>query len=290
MYRDKKTPYLSVAPMALIMLLLIYVPIIITLIFSFSKMNLKKPDETGFLGLDNYSTVVFDPAIWRATVNSLIIMIIILIITLLLGLIFAFILNKDTIIKNILTAVAIIPWAIPPIVCGLIWRWIFHPSFGLLNSVLLFIGAIGKPVQWMMNPRYILVIVAVTAAWRAIPLAVVTFLAALQGIPGQLYEAAEIDGCSVFGKLFRITLPLLRPSIGIVLTTTSITAINVFDEIVSLLGYSTSNNTLMMEIYMRTFRFMRFGEGSALTYLVMLFIGIFGIAYTKMVYKEVKYL
>jgi multiple sugar transport system permease protein len=75
-----------------------------------------------------------------------------------------------------------------------------------------------------------------------------------------------------------------------VLTTTSITAINVFDEIVALLGYSTANNTLMMEIYMRTFRYMRFGEGSALTYLVMLFAGIFGIAYTRTVYKEVKYL
>lgn len=276
--------------MALIMFLLIYIPIVFTLIYSLSKMNLRKPDEKGFFGFNNYLTVFTDQAIWQATTNSLAIMVMILIITLILGLVFALLLNIDTKIKGILTAITIVPWAIPPIVCGIVWRWIFHPSFGLLNSVLLRIGMIDEPVQWMMNPKYVLIIVAIAAAWRAVPLAVVTFLAALQGIPPQLYEAAEIDGCSVLGKLFRITLPLLRSSLGIVLTTTSITAINVFDEIVTLLGYSTANNTLMMEIYLRTFRFMRFGEGSALTYLVMLFAGIFGIIYTKSVYREVKYL
>jgi len=290
MSRDKKTSYIFIAPMALIMFLLIYIPIAFTLIYSFSKMNLKRQDEKGFSGLKNYASIVTDPAIRQATINSVSIMILILAVTLLLGLIFAFVLNKDTKIKNLLTAIAIIPWAIPPIVCGIVWRWIFHPSFGLLNSVLLRIGVIAQPVQWMMNPFYVLIIVSLAAAWRAVPLAVVTFLATLQGIPPQLYEAAEIDGCSVFGKLWRITLPLLRPALGIVLTTTSITAINVFDEIVALLGYSTANNTLMMEIYMRTFRYMRFGEGSALTYLIMLFAGVFGIAYTRTVYREVKYL
>lgn len=282
--------YAFIAPMTLIMYLLIYVPIAYTLVYSFSKMNLKRPAEKGFAGLANYLALFRDPAIAQATLNSLSIMAMILCMTLILGLGFSLILKKETRLKNVLTAVAIIPWAIPPIVCGIVWRWIFHPSFGLLNSVLLGLGAIGEPVQWLQRADYILLIVSITVAWRAIPLATVTFLAALQGIPEQLYEAAEIDGCSVFGKFFRVTLPLLRPSLGIVLTTTSITAINVFDEIVALIGYSTANNTLMMETYMRTFKFMKFGQGSALTYLIMLFAGVFGILYTRSVYREVEYL
>lgn len=290
MRRKSKAPYLFVAPMALILYLLIYVPIAFTLVYSFLKMNLKKPRDTGFNGLNNYLALFRDPQILQATLNSLSIMVMILLMTLLLGLVFALILKRDTPIKNVLTAIAIIPWAIPPIVCGIVWRWIFHPSFGLLNSVLLLSHLIEEPVQWLQRQDYILAIVSISVAWRVIPLATVTFLAALQGIPEHLYEAAEIDGCTVFGKFTRVTLPLLRPSLGIVLTTTSITAINVFDEIVALIGYSTANNTLMMETYMRTFKFMKFGQGSALTYLIMLFAGIFGILYTRSVYKEVEYI
>ena len=214
MRRKSKAPYLFVAPMALIMYLLIYVPIAFTLVYSFLKMNLKKPRDTGFNGLNNYLALFRDPQILQATLNSLSIMVMILLMTLLLGLVFALILKRDTPIKNVLTAIAIIPWAIPPIVCGIVWRWIFHPSFGLLNSALLLSHLIEEPVQWLQRQDYILAIVSISVAWRVIPLATVTFLAALQGIPEHLYEAAEIDGCTVFGKFTRVTLPLLRPSLG----------------------------------------------------------------------------
>lgn len=141
-----------------------------------------------------------------------------------------------------------------------------------------------------MSSGYILPIVSITVAWRAVPLAAVTFLAALQGIPAQLYEAADMDGGGVFRKFTFVTLPLLRPALGIVVTTTAITALNVFDEIVSLIGYSSANATLMMETYLRTFKFMRFGEGSALIYIVMIITGLFGIIHTRSIYRKVEYL
>lgn len=285
-----KDAYIFVSPLAFITIVLIYVPIAVTFYYSFINLELTKPKPRAFVGLANYLNLVTDKLVIRGLINSLFIMCAILIMTIILGLAFALILKIDTPINGFLTAVAIVPWAMPPIVSGIVWRWMFHPNFGLINSIAMRLGFISEPVQWFLNPVYILLIVSISGAWRAIPLGAVTFLAALQCIPVHLYESAEIDGCGKIKGFFHITLPLLRPSLSIVITTTSITAINVFDEVVSLMGFSNVNSTLMMEIYLRTFKFMRFSEGSALTWMVMIFAGILGIFYVRRIYRKVGYL
>lgn len=114
-------------------------------------------------------------------------------------------------------------------------------------------------------------------------------LAGRQSIPGELYEAAKIDGGSGW-KIFRhITLPLMLPFVGVGLTSTSVTAINVFDEVVALSGYSDLGKNIMMESYLTTFTFLDFGKGSAMTYIVMLFALILGIFYLRSLNKEVEY-
>ncbi len=288
--RRTHSAYLYVLPMALIMVLLVYLPIIITFGYSLMNINLLRPAPLTLVGLRNYATILKDPAFRTAALNSLGITGVVLLLTFALGLVFALLLNKDSPIKGILTGVAIIPWAMPGVVNGIIWRWIFHPNFGLLNSILLKSGGIEKPIQWFSDRTMVLIIVGITVAWSAIPLAAVTLLSGLQSIPGQLYEAAEIDGCGIMGRFTHITLPLLRPAFGIVLTTTTISAINVLDQIVSLVGMSSANSSLMTEIYLRTFKYMRFSEGSALTYLVMIVCGIISVFYIRRVYTKVRYI
>jgi len=284
--RKNKSSYFYILPLALIMFGLIYIPVIITLVYSVVNLNLLKPAALTFVGLKNYIRLLKDPDIWTAAVNSTTITVIVLILTVLLGLAFALMLFKNTRIKGILTGLVIIPWAMPGIVNGIIWRWMFHPSFGLINSILQKLNMIHVPVQWFSGRWNVLMVVSLSVAWKCIPLAAVIFLAALQSIPEELYESAAIDGSGAFDKLRYITLPMLRPSFVIVLTTTAITAINVVDEIVSLVGMASANNTLMTEIYLRTFKYMRFSEGSALSWLVMIVCTVIGVIYIRNVNKK----
>lgn len=288
--RGKGLPYFMLLPMIAIMLGLVYYPIAMTFTYSTQKMILTKPNEGGFIGFENYKKLLTDPEVGKSFFNSLYILVLVIMLTLVIGLLFALLLKKNTRIKGALTAIAIIPWALPPIVNGVMWRWVFHPTYGIINKILFAQGTITEPIMWLTDKWLILTIVALVAAWRSIPLACVTFLATLQSIPDHLYEAARIDGCGRFSGFRRITLPLLRPAMGIILTTTSISAINIFDEIVSLSGFANATKTVMVDTYMRSFKFLNFGEGSALIYLAMIATSIFGIFYARRVYKEVEYL
>lgn len=287
---NRYLPYILLAPLVAGMLGLVYYPIAVTFYYSFMKMELTKPYLSGFAGFGNYIYLLRDPQIWNALMNSVIILGEVLILTIILGLVFAMLLHKTVRFKGVLTAVAIIPYALPPVVNGVIWRWIFHPVYGFINSVLLRTKIVAEPIQWFSAHLLIISIVALVVAWRAIPLAAIMYLSALQSFPIEIYEAADIDGCSPLSRFFFITLPLLRPTIGITLTTTSITGLTVFDEIVTLVGYSGTSRTLMTEIYLRAFKFLNFGGGSALIYMVMIASAVLGIIYVRRVYKEVSYL
>jgi len=289
-FKDRSLPYFMLLPMIAIMLGLVYYPIAMTFTYSTRNMILTKPKEAGFIGFKNYFKLLQDPDVGKAFFNSLYILVLVIVLTIIIGLLFALLLKRDTKIKGALTAIAIIPWALPPIVNGVMWRWVFHPSYGIINKILALQGSMDEPIMWLTEKWLVLSIVALVAAWRSIPLACVTFLATLQSIPDHLYESACIDGCNKFAEFRRITLPLLRPAMGIILTTTSISAINVFDEIVTLSGFGNATKTVMVETYMRSFKFLNFGEGSALIYLAMIATSIFGIFYARSVYKEVEYL
>lgn len=280
--------YLMILPIVAL-LILIYYPTLLTLVYSFTKMDLLDPSESGFAGLSNYRAIFADPVIMQSFLNSGVVLVVVLALTVIIGLGFAFVLKQASPVSGMLLAITIIPWALPPIVSGIIWRWVFHPSFGFANSILIRLHVIEAPIQWLNSPTLLIGIVAVSVAWRAIPLAALIFFSALQNIPQQLYDAAAIDGANVVGRFLHITLPLLRTAMGIVLTTTSITAISVFDEVVSLAGYSSANSTLLMQTYLRTFRNLDFGTGSALVYVVMLLTGMVGLFYVRRIYKEVEY-
>lgn len=288
--RKDSTPYLMLAPGSLLMIVLVFYPILRTFIYSLQRMKLTEPDSNMFVGLYNYAVILKDPDFWYALVNSAVILVFVVALTAVVGMLIALLLNIDTKVKGVLMAVAIIPWAMPPIVNGVMWRWIFHPSFGLLNRILINLNLIEAPVQWLSERWSIMLIVSLTVAWRCIPFCAIVIVSAMQSIPVHLYESACIDGSSKFQEFWRITFPLLLPSLGIVLTNTSITAINVFDEIVSLTGYGDISKTLMLQAYLKTFGFLDYGMGSALTYVIMIIAGILGLIYIRNVYRKVEYI
>ncbi|WP_297276225.1 carbohydrate ABC transporter permease [uncultured Brachyspira sp.] len=290
MKKSKVLPYILILPAFIIMSVFVLYPIIVTFFYSLRKMKLTAPNDTSFIGFDNYIATLKSFDFWYSLQNSIMIMIIVIIICVLFGLLSALILDVDSKLKNILMAIAVIPWALPPVVNGILWKWIFYPGYGFLNKILYNLNIIEEPIQYLSNRYSLMLIVGIVIAWRNIPFCTIVLLSSIRAIPDSVYDAASIDGANRFQMFIRITLPLLMPALGIILTFTSISAINVFDEVISISGYSNLGKTILLEDYMITFSFLDFGRGSSLTYLVMITAGVLGMLYIRAMSKKIEYI
>ena len=281
MKRDGKSAFGFLFPTGLIIFGLVLFPIIVTFIYSLQEYKLTEPENFAMVGFRNYNEVLKNQAFQDALVNTLVVLGVVVIIDFLFSIVVALILYSNTKISGPLTAIAIIPWALPPIVNGMVWKFVFYPGFGLMNKVLYRLAIIQEPIKWL-NTRYgTLIIVGLIVAWRVIPFCAIVFLANMQSIPKQVYEAAEVDGANGVQMFANITMPMLMPSVAIVLTNLTMNAINVFDEIVALVGYRSMGETLLICNYTQTFSFMNFGYGSAITYIIMIGSGFIGYFYIR---------
>ena len=283
--RQKRFPYLLLIPSMIIMIGLVVVPIISTFFLSLENYKLTEPKNKSFVGFENYIEVLKSAEFRYALINTLFVVFIVIIISLVCSLGVALILNKKVRINGVLTAIAILPWALPPIVNGIVWRFIFYPGFGFMNKLLFYFGLINEPIPYTVNRFMLMFIIAIIVSWRVIPFCAIIFLSNMQSIPENLYISSKIDGANKFQIFFKVTLPLLIPSFVIVITNITISAINVFDEVIALSGYSDVGQTLLVYNYVNTFKFLNFGLGSAITYIIMLISGIAGYFYIKNIYN-----
>lgn len=275
--------------MILIMGVLVFYPIIATFSYSLKKWKLTAPNDIHMVGLRNYAAILKSDSFWYSFQNTLFILAVVVLLTTVLGFLTSIFLNIDVKWSGILLAVAMLPWALPPYVNGILWKFVFSSGYGFMNKAVIGLGLADKPIEWLSSRWSLLFIVSLVVTWRSIPFTALVCLAGRQSIPGGLYEAARIDGGSKRTIFQTVTLPLMLPFLAIGITSTSVTAINVFDEIIALSGYSDLGKNILVESYMTTFSFLDFGKGSAVTYLVMLFAGILGIFYLRSLNKEVEY-
>lgn len=282
-------PYVLLSPIILIMCALVVYPIIVTFSYSLERLKLTEPDKIQLIGIENYITILKSDSFWYSLQNTLFLLVVVVLLTTVFGLITSLLLNVDTKLSPILMAVAILPWAMPPIVNGIIWKFIFHPGYGFMNKLLIAGNLAEKPVEWLSSRFLLLTVVAIVVAWRSVPFCAIVCLAGLRAMPHDLFEAAKIDGAGRRNVFRYITAPLMMPFLGIGITSASITAINIFDEIVALSGYSDLGKNLLIESYLTTFSFLDFGKGSALTYIIMIFSAVLGFFYLKNLNREVEY-
>lgn len=287
--KKKILPYLLLAPMMLIMGVLVFYPIIATFSYSLKKWKLTAPNDIRFLGLKNYAVILTSDSFWYSFRNTLFILVVVVVLTTVLGFLVSVFLNIEVKWSGILLAVAILPWALPPYVNGILWKFVFSSGYGFMNKVLLGLGLVSQPVEWLSSRWSLLFLVSLVVTWRSVPFMALVCLAGRQSIPEGLYEAARIDGGNNWTIFKTITLPLMLPFLGIGITSASVTAINVFDEIIALSGYSDLGKNILVESYLTTFSFLDFGKGSAVTYLVMFFAGILGVFYLRSLNREVEY-
>lgn len=275
--------------MILIMGVLVFYPIGATFSYSLKKWKLTAPGDIRFIGLDNYKNILQSESFWYSVQNTLFLLVLVVAATTVFGVLLSLFLNIKVKGSGLLMAVAVLPWALPPYVNGILWKFVFHSGYGFMNKVLIGLGVMDEPAEWLTSRFMLLFVVAVVVTWRSVPFMALVCLAGRQSIPHGLYEAARIDGAGAFQIFRRITFPLMFPFIGIGVTSTSVTAINVFDEIIALSGYSDMGKNILVESYLTTFTFLDFGKGSAVTYLVMFLAAILGVFYLRSLNREVEY-
>ena len=287
--KKEKLAYTLLAPMLILMFTLVFYPILETFTYSLKKWKLTRPKDIKFIGLRNYINILSSKSFLYSLLNTVFILIMVILLTTIISIFVALFLNIKTKFSGLLLAISLIPWALPPFVNALLWKFVFYSGYGFLNKLLLCLHLINKPIEWLNNRYSLLFIVSIVVAYRLIPFMRLVCLSGRQSIPESLLEAAKIDGAGNF-EIFKIIIcPLMLPFISLGITSTSISAINVFDEIVALNGYADIGKSLLIESYLTTFSFMDFGKGSALTYIVMLLSGILGFFYIKNLSKEVEY-
>ncbi len=275
---DTMTAWLMIAPLAAVLLAVAIYPILYSLVTSFYQVNLARPAVRPFVGLQNYINLLGDPAIHHALKQTAIYGVVTVVGTLLAGLAAALLLNEVFRGRRILAILLLVPWATPSVVNGLMWKWIYDPNYGVLNSLLKSVGLIDTYQIWLADPNKTLLLIANASIWKQMPLAAILLLVTMKSISAELYKAAKIDGANALQRFWHITLPALRPGIILVLLYDAMIAIRHFDLFMLLTqgGPGNASTVLSWEIYMRTFRSLRFGEGSALAYIMALITIIVG--------------
>jgi multiple sugar transport system permease protein len=208
-----------------------------------------------------------------------------------IGIAIALLLNQNFKGRAILRAIILNPWALPITIDAIMWKWILNANYGALNSLLWQLGLIDSYRAWLSDPVGALNMVILADVWKVTPLVVLLTLAALQTIPKNLYEAAVVDGAGLWYSFWRITLPLLRPTLAIILVIRTMDAFKVFDIIYIMTSGGPSDGTKVIAYYtyLEAFSYLRFGRGAALAYLMTFFIAIMAFIYIRLVSRETEY-
>ena len=252
MKRDTKGTLLLL-PCLLLLLISVILPVVLTFRYSLKYYNLTEPQNEKFIWFENYVKIFKDPHFYNALYNSVIILIMVMIIGLVFSIITGLVLNVKSKINPVLTALVIIPWAMPPIVNGIMWKFIFFPGYGFMNKILMNLHLIKSPISWTDNRYLFLLVISIVVSWRIIPFSSLVILANLQNIPESYYDTVKVFGGNKFQEFYYVTLPMLLPSIGVVLINLTTTALSIFDEVIAISGYQFEIQTLLVYNYFSGF-------------------------------------
>jgi len=279
---ERRWGLLLAAPATLHTLLWIGVPIIVAFVLSFTAYDVINPPE--FAGLENYATIFGDELFWLSVVHNVIIAGVGIPISMFLALLFAVLLNRSVPGQGIFRVMVFLPHITATVAVAMIWLWIYNPSESGLFNVLLGTFGIG-PVPFLTNSDYALASVILVTIWQGIGLKMLIYLAALQGVDTQLYEAAELDGANFVQRFLKITVPMLKPATFFILVTSLIGNFQTFDLIYILTegGPANSTSVVTYRIYQTAFQEFRMGLASAQSVILLLILVVLALLSRKIV-------
>jgi trehalose/maltose transport system permease protein len=262
-------------------------PLFETFRLSLTNKRLASPRPTEWVGLDNYRRLFNDDTFITSMKNTFQFTIASVSIELVLGMIIALTINSNFRGRGMVRASMLIPWAIPTVVSASMWQWMYHDVFGIINDILVNkLGILDSKVAWMANPDTALWGIIAVDVWKTTPFMALLLLAGLQVIPGDVYEAATVDGASKWKQFWQITVPLLRPAILVALIFRTMDAFRVFDVIYVMKGYATETMSIAVYTQRATLEQARIGYGSAAAVIIFACIGLFVLIYTRFIRVE----
>jgi len=261
--------WLLLAPSLLLIGGLILYPILYNLWLSLFDKHAFMPVQT-FVGLRHYRYFATDPEFWSSFYYGVVYAAVTMVFQLVLGVAAALLLNEAFRGRNLLRGVVLFPYLIPTIVAVILWKWLLNDSYGLVNHLLLVAGLVRAPVAWL-GKDYIMSSLIITSVWQFFPFVVVTYLARLQTIPPELYEAARVDGATAWRRFLHVTLPATRTVLFVIILLRSIWMFTKFDTVWLMAGdgaVSRYIRTLPVYAYARSFTYLQAGMGAALAVLM----------------------
>ena len=279
-------PYLYLTPALVLISLVMLIPLVVGVSYSFQSMMLLKPGQAEWVGLENYVALWSDKKFWISLENTLVWTFGSLFFQFTLGLGLALLLNTRFPLKRLFQAIVFLPWAVPTFLTALTWAWLFNPVIGPLPHWLAAIGLLSEPFNILGDPTLAIWGPIAANIWFGVPFFAITLLAALQSIPSELYEAAEIDGATAWQSFTKITLPFLAPMIAITVMLRTIWIANFADLIFIMTGGGPANSTQILSTYIFTTAFKKLDFGYASTIAVALLLLLFVYAVVLMVLRR----
>lgn len=287
-----RSAWVFLAPTLLVLALVAGWPLLRTIYFSFTNASLTNLDGAEFVGFKNYLSwitlksgrtvyngLLADPAWWNAVWTTLKFSALSVTIETVLGLVVALVLNAHFLGRGLVRAAILIPWAIPTIVSAKMWAWMLNDQFGILNDLLLGLGLISQKIAWTANPETAMVAVLIVDVWKTTPFMALLILAGLQMVPSDIYEAAKIDGVHPVKVFWRLTLPLIRPSLMVAVIFRMLDALRIFDLIYVLTPNNAQTKTMSVLARENLFDFDKFAYGATASTMLFLIIAAITVAY-----------
>lgn len=274
---ERKLGLMLCAPAVTMMLLVTAYPILYAFALSLQKKDLRFPDESGFVGLDNYVTVLSSSLWWQAVFNTVFITVISVAIELAIGMVIAIIMHRAIFGRGVVRTAVLIPYGIVTVVAAFAWFYAFDPGSGFVNNLPL----IADDKAWFGERWSAFAVIIMAEIWKTTPFMALLLLAGLATIDESLYEAARVDGATAWQRFTRITLPLLKPALLVALLFRTLDAFRVFDSIFIMTKGAQSTESVSIVGYQQLLSRLNLGLGSAVSVLIFLLVLLIATAFVK---------
>lgn len=282
-----RSAWIFIAPMLAVLALVAAWPLARTLWFSMTNATLVDLSTYDFVWFDNFLVhadgrwygIFTDPQWLGALKNTLVFAALSVTLEVILGVVIALVVNANLPGRGLMRAAMLVPWAIPTVVSAKIWQWMLNDQFGIVNSILEAIGMIDGPVAWLGGSDLAMVSIVMVDVWKTTPFVALLVLAALQTLPGEIYEAAEVDGIHPVRVFFQVTLPLIRPALAVAVIFRLLDALRMFDLVYVMTGSNDQTMTLSVFAREALVSFLDVGYGSAASASLFLIIALITVVY-----------
>jgi multiple sugar transport system permease protein len=274
---ERKLAFMLCAPAVVAMLLVTLYPILYAIVLSVQKVDLRFPQESGFVGLGNYVSVLTSPLWWEDVFNTTLVTVVSVVIELVLGMALALVMHRALYARGLIRTSVLIPYGIVTVVAAFAWFFAFDPTSGFVNSL----PFVPDDKAWFGNRGSAFSVIIMTEVWKTTPFMALLLLAGMATIDDGLYEAARIDGATAIQRFFRITLPLLKPALLVALLFRTLDAFRVFDSIFIMTRGSQDTESVSILGYNQLISRLNLGLGSAVSVLIFVIVLLIAFVFVR---------